>query len=207
MSLSQRYFAGLMRLGDGAQERLYGERKRRLFTGLAPGSTVVEIGPGTGINLQYLPEGTRYVGIEPNPHMHPPLRRKAEDLGLAVELREGTAEALALPDASADAVISTLVLCSVDAPAQALAEIRRVLRPGGTFYFIEHVAASEGSARHRAQRVIKPLWRRLADDCRPDRRTAALIESAGFAEVHLDRFRAGGVLNPVRPHIAGTAVR
>lgn len=205
MSLSQRYFAALMRLSDSAQERLYGERKERLFAGLSPGSRVVEIGPGTGVNLPHLPKGTRLVGVEPNPHMHPSLRRKADAHGIAAALHEGHAEALPLEDAGADAVISTLVLCSVDDPARALAEVRRVLRPGGRFFFIEHVAARDGTARRRVQRLVKPAWRRLADGCRPDQATGALIQQAGFAEVEMERFRAGGVLNPVRPHVAGVA--
>lgn len=207
MSLSQRYFAALMRLSDGAQERLYGQRKARLFAGLAADSRVVEIGPGTGVNLPHLPEGVRLAGVEPNPHMHAPLRRKAEKLDAQVELHEGRAEALPLPDAHADAVISTLVLCSVADVAQALAEVRRVLKPSGRFYFIEHVVAREGTARRRAQRLVKPAWRRLADGCRPDQATGARIREAGFAEVRLERFPVGGVLNPVRPHVAGVARR
>ena len=241
LSLYQRYFAALMRLADGAQERHYGERKERLFDSIAPGDRVVEIGPGTGVNLAHLPPGVRYVGVEPNPHMHAPLRRKADALDLAsVELHEARAEALPLPDEHADAVLSTLVLCSVDRPQQALAEVRRVLRPerqrgsalgvrperqrgadrsspregsapggrpGGRFYFIEHVAASEESTRRRVQRFIKPAWRPLADGCRPDQCTGALIERAGFAEVQTDRFPSGSVLNPIRPHVAGVARR
>ena len=229
LSLYQRYFAALMRLADGAQERHYGERKERLFDSIAPGDRVVEIGPGTGVNLAHLPPGVRYVGVEPNPHMHAPLRRKADALDLAsVELHEARAEALPLPDEHADAVLSTLVLCSVDRPQQALAEVHRVLRPerqrgaarsspregsapggrpGGRFYFIEHVAASEESTRRRVQRFIKPAWRPLADGCRPDQCTGALIERAGFAEVQIDRFPSGSVLNPIRPHVAGVARR
>ena len=124
-----------------------------------------------------------------------------------MELHEGRAEALPLPDASADAVLSTLVLCSVDDVAQTLAEVHRVLRPGGRFYFLEHVAARAGSTRRRAQRLLKPAWCRLADGCRPDQDTSALIQQADFAEVQLEHFRAGSVLNPVRPHIARTARR
>jgi ubiquinone/menaquinone biosynthesis C-methylase UbiE len=207
MSLSQRYFAALMRLSDGAQERLYGERKARLFEGLAPGRRVVEIGPGTGVNLPHLPADTRLAAVEPNPHMHPPLRRKAEACGVDATVYEGHAEAPPLEAATADAAISTLVLCSVDDVARALAEVRRVLRPGGRFYFIEHVAARAGTARRRARRLIKPAWRRLADGCRPDQATGALIRQASFAEVEIERFHAGGVLNPVRPHVAGVAAK
>jgi ubiquinone/menaquinone biosynthesis C-methylase UbiE len=113
--------------------------KRRLFSGLA--GTVLEIGPGAGANLQFLSTGVRWMGAEPNPFMHKYLRVEAGRLGRSIELCGAMAEALPLADRSADNVISTLVLCSVRDPPRALAEIRRVLRPGGKLLFIEHVAA------------------------------------------------------------------
>ena len=206
MSLYQRAFARLMALGDARQHRLYGARKTALFAGLA--GTVVEIGPGSGVNLPYYPPGIRWIGIEPNPHMHPFIREQAARHGLDATLRTTTAGDLGLPDASADAVVSTLVLCSVPSVEAALAEVRRVLRPGGRLLFIEHVAAPEGTGLRRYQRAIRPLWKLLADGCRPDRETHRLLDAAGFAEVHYDHFElpipAAAV---VRPHIIGTAVR
>jgi SAM-dependent methyltransferase len=138
MSLYQRAFARLLALGDDAQHRIYGATKRRLLGGLA--GTVVEIGPGTGLNLAYLPRGVRYVGLEPNPHVHARIRAAARRHGHAAEVRGAPAEASGLPDACADAVVSTLVLCSVDDPQAVLREVQRLLRPGGRFVFIEHVA-------------------------------------------------------------------
>ncbi len=106
------------------------------------------------------------------------------------ELRTGVAEHLPVEDASVDAVISTLVLCSVSDQAQALSEILRVLRPGGRYVFIEHVAADQDSGLYRTQNLIKPIWTFVGDGCQPNRDTAAAIEQAGFSQVEITPFRA-----------------
>lgn len=201
MSLYQRLFAHGLALGDDAQHRIYGDRKRKLFADLS--GTVVEIGPGTGINLPYLQRGIRWVGVEPNPHMHRFIREVAAEQDIEVDLRTATAADTGLPDDCADAVISTLVLCSVPDLDAALAEIRRILKPGGRLVFIEHVAAPADSWLHTLQRGIKPVWQPLADGCRPDRETARAIERAGFADVQYETFRAP--VPVVAPHIIGTA--
>ncbi|MEM1043420.1 MAG: class I SAM-dependent methyltransferase [Bacteroidota bacterium] len=201
--LSARWFAWLLSHGEGFDREMYGAWKRDLLGPLA--GTVVEIGPGGGVNLPYYGAGVRWIGIEPNVHFHAGLRKKAASLGLDADVRSGLAEQTGLPDGSADAVVSTLVLCSVDDPEAALAEVRRVLKPGGTFVFIEHIAAPEASGLRRVQRVIKPLWGVIADGCCPDRETGRRIEEAGFAEVQFERFEAEMPLPVVRPHIAGTA--
>ena len=197
------FFAWLLAHGGGTDRRLYGERKRTLLSGLGP--TVVEIGAGAGPNAAYYAPGTRWLAVEPNAHFHPRLRRAAEAHGLELDVVPAVAERLPLPDGSADAVVSTLVLCSVGDPAAALAEARRVLRPGGRFVFIEHVAAPEGSRRRAWQRRLRRPWGWVADGCRPDRDTETAIRAAGFARVELERFRVPGGL--VAPHIAGVATR
>ena len=194
-----------MHRADGADQRLYGDRKHRLLGDLA--GTVVEIGAGAGPNARYLAPGARWVAVEPNVHMHPYLREQAEEFGLDVQPEVGVAEALPVDDASADAVVSTLVLCSVDDVAQALVEVRRVLKPGGRFVFIEHVAAGRGTFRRSAQRVLRRPWGGVADGCRPDRDTGAAIEAAGFAAVDVEHFDADLPFNLVKPHIAGVAIR
>lgn len=166
---------------------------------------MLEIGPGTGTNLAYLAPAVRWLGIEPNPYMERYLRREAERLGRTVEVRAGTAERLDLMDASVDAVVSTLVLCSVPDQALALAEVRRVLKPGGRFVFLEHVAAPRGTWLRRVQRAVRPAWRLLGDGCFPDRETWQAIGRAGFAQVTLDRFHLPVPI--MAPHIAGWAVR
>ena len=145
----------------------------------------------------------RWIGVEPNPFFHDRLRARGDRLGIDVDVRAATAEALPVADHSVDAVISSLVLCSVRDPAAALREVRRVLRPGGRFVFVEHVAAPHGTGLHVAQRALSPVWRALSDGCHPDRDTGRLIEAAGFAAVDLRRFRLPVPI--MGPHIAGVA--
>ncbi len=201
MSLYQRLFARLLATGDRSQHRIYGERKRALFADLT--GTVVEIGPGTGINLPYYPRDIQWIGLEPNPHMHSYIREQATDAGIDAEIRTAPASNTGLPDAHVNAVVSTLVLCSVPNLDAALAEIRRILKPGGRFYFMEHVAAPEGSWLRTLQRGIKPVWRPLADGCHPDRETEVAIERAGFRILEREAFRAE--VPVVSPHIIGVA--
>lgn len=203
--LGARWFAWLLAHGERLDRETYGNRKRDLLGSLT--GTVVEIGPGAGVNLRYFDSSVRWVGVEPNVYFHERLRRKAGRLGLDAEVHGGVVERLPLPDASADAVVSTLVLCSVDDVAAALTEVRRVLKPGGTFVFLEHVAAPEGSRLRRLQRWVRPAWGVIADGCRPDRETGGLIGAAGFEDVRIERFDAAVPLPVVRPHIIGTARR
>jgi SAM-dependent methyltransferase len=201
MALSDRLFAHTLAWGDEAQHRLYGARKRRLFAGLT--GTVVEIGPGTGVNLPYLPDGIDWIGLEPNSHMHSHLHEHLAGRGLNATLRTRPAQDTGLPETSVDAVISTLVLCSVPDLRGTFAELRRILKPGGRLLFIEHVAAPHDSWLYAVQRGIRPVWRRLADGCHPDRDTGAALEAAGFSSVEYESFRTG--LPVVSPHIMGMA--
>lgn len=203
MSLYQRLFARSLSWGDDAQDRIYGGRKRRLFEGVD--GTVVEIGPGTGVNLPYLPDGIRWIGLEPNPHMHGFIREKLTGREMDADLRSDPVGASGLPDDSADLVISTLVLCSVPDVRVALAEIRRILRPGGRLLFIEHVAADERTALCWLQHGIRPLWQTLADGCHPDRDTDAMLREAGFSSLEMEGFSIG--LPSVSPHVMGWAVK
>ncbi len=164
--------------------RLVGPRKRKLFGDLS--GPVLEIGAGTGSNLKYLPKDAVWYGIE-------------------AEFSLGRAEDLPARDSSMDAVVATLVLCSVKDPRQALREILRVLKPGGRFVFIEHVAAAEGTSTRRRQNWISPMWRLLADGCHPNRETWRFIDQAGFAGVDYERFRVN--LPVAGPHIAGLATK
>jgi ubiquinone/menaquinone biosynthesis C-methylase UbiE len=207
LDLRQRLFAKLYDRATARYERLLHPRKRELLAGLS--GRLVEIGPGTGANLDLFPSGVEWIGIEPNAHMHPALRKKAEALGIRVDLRELSAGRLPLEDESVDAVLSTLVLCSVPDTAQVLAEIRRVLKPGGRFYFWEHVLAREGEALRALQHCLTPLHRLLADGCRCNRDLARDIRGAGFRTVELEEFRVPAAAAPtwVRPHIRGIATR
>ena len=184
-AFSQRWIAWLMRHAMGPYERGMAPRKRELFRHLQ--GTVLEIGCGTGPNRVHLPADARWLGFDPNPHMRPTAC--------------ATAESLPLPDASMDHVIATLVLCSVADPAQALREVRRVLKPGGQFHFLEHVASAPGTWAHGGQRLLHPVCRACADGCNPLRHTGDTIQGAGFVSVELRHFSFG------LPHIIGTALR
>src|SRR5689334_12021755 len=127
--LRKRLFAWVLERGTRRHEPLVADRKRALLGRL--GGDVLEIGPGTGVNLAYLSPTVRWIGVEPNGYLRERLRAEAARRGLAAEVRAGTVERLPVPDRSVDAVISTLVLCSVPDPDAALREVRRVLRPGG----------------------------------------------------------------------------
>ncbi len=141
------------------------QHKQRLFADLS--GTMLEIGAGTGENFAFYPPGIRWIGIEPNLYMQNRLLEAAKRYQINGELRTAVAEQLPVEDASVDTVVSTLVLCSVSDQAQVLREIRRVLRPGGRYLFIEHVAADQDSGLYRTQNLIKPIWSFVGDGCHP----------------------------------------
>lgn len=196
----QRLQAALLGCCGVAHARLVEERRRALLAPLR--GRVVEIGPGLGVNLPHYDATVRWTGIEPNPVLREHLARELSRLGRAGDVADGLAERLPFADASVDAVVGTLVLCTVRDPAAALREARRVLAPGGRFVFLEHVRSP-----HRAERLLQhaaqPAFTLLGDGCHPDRDTAALILSAGFARVELERFRVP--LPVVAPHVSGVA--
>ena len=201
MRLYKRFFARSLASGDLYQDKVYGERKIRLFKKLH--GHVLEIGAGTGVNLPYIPEDVHWTGIDPNPFMHRFVHQKAEHLRMHVNVQLGDASQLAFKDHQFDCVLSTLVLCSVPNPGKAIQEIKRVLKPGGHFVFIEHVAAPKGTILRTTQKAIKPLWRLVADGCRPDRELGHLIERAGFSELQIESFNSGSPVNLIKPHIMG----
>jgi ubiquinone/menaquinone biosynthesis C-methylase UbiE len=198
-----RLHALFMAKGTATYEQILAQRKRALFGDLH--GTVLEIGPGAGPNLRYYPADTQWIGVEPNVHMHPYLRREAERLGRPITIITGTADQIAMPDSSVDAVVSTLVLCSVPDVATNLTEIGRVLKPGGRFLFIEHVAAPPGTRLRRVQGLIRPLWSAFADGCHPDRDTGATLDAAGFKRVRYQPFTVPAPI--IGPHIMGVATK
>ena len=172
--------------------------RRRAVSGAA--GRVLEIGAGVGANFAYYRAVDSVLATEPDPHMLRRARAAAAATGGRVDLLQAAAEALPLPDRSVDTVLCVLVLCTVQDPARALAELRRVLRPGGTLRFMEHVRG--GSIAGVAHDVIAPVWRHFVGGCSPNRRTEVAIEAAGFRIVAHER-RA---MAPDTPLVIGAAV-
>jgi ubiquinone/menaquinone biosynthesis C-methylase UbiE len=167
--------------------------------------TVLEIGAGSGANFDDFSKDIEWVGLEPDASVLATLRSRARRFSKSSRVIEGVAERIPLDDNSVDTVLSTFVLCSVDDPALALSEIRRVLRPGGRFAFLEHVAAPRGSFTRLAQRMTN-LGKRRPGECDPVRDTLAVIERA-FATTDVQHYtiRSASTLGFGIPHIAGTA--
>lgn len=184
-------------------ERSLHAQKERVFADLP--REVVEIGPGVGANLGYLSAGTTLVAIEPNRYMHGALQEAAHAHGVRLDLRERVAEQTGLADSSADAVISSLVLCTVHDPAAVLAEVRRILRPGGTFRFLEHVVAESGTATRVAQRILRRPWAWTFEGCSCERDLEGLVREAGFTSVTVERYRIHTPFLPFNTQIAGIA--
>jgi ubiquinone/menaquinone biosynthesis C-methylase UbiE len=167
---------------------------------------VLEVGAGTGLNLPHYPKAvTTLVLAEPDPHMRSALRRRVGHDGRRVTISDADAESLPFADGVFDVVVLTLVLCTVPDVSRALAESRRVLAPGGTLAFIEHVGGPEGSRRLRWQRRVEPAWRRVAGGCRLTRRTVEAIEAAGFTMKWMKREDLPGAFSLGSPVVRGVA--
>jgi ubiquinone/menaquinone biosynthesis C-methylase UbiE len=177
--------------------------RARTLAGLK--GTVVEVGAGDGANFTFYPdEVERIVAVEPEPFLR---ERASGHSDERVQLRNAVASSLPLADGEADAVVFTLVLCSVD-QEPALAEARRVLRPGGELRFLEHVQAHEPGAIRKVQRVLDAtVWPRLFGGCHCGRDTAGAIADAGFTMTELERLTfPEGSRGPEAAVIIGRAV-
>lgn len=177
-----------------------------LRTGLlrrAAGRTL-ELGAGTGLNLEHYPAEVELVAIEPFEPMARQLRERAAGSGRKVEVVEAEAERLPFPDNSFDTVTGTLVLCTVTDPDRALAEVRRVLRPNGRFLFLEHVRSGDPRRARWQDRFEKP-WYVIGHGCHCNRDTLASIEAAGLAVEELDETKLPAAVPIVEPLIVGAA--
>jgi SAM-dependent methyltransferase len=170
---------------------------------------VLDLGAGTGAMLSYY-EGPIESGaaevtmLEPDPHMREQAVGAAREAGLDVAVSDARAESLPFPDDSFDVVVASMVFCTIPDPEAALDEAARVLRPGGEFRFLEHVA--ESGWRRYAQRVLAPLWSRAAGGCQLTRRTGDLFEEhEAFVVTEMERFHLG--VFPVRPFVRGSLER
>ena len=192
--------AKTIKLIDCPEYESLGELKQALLGSLH--HKVLEIGPGAGANLAYYPNQIDWIGIEPNPYMHPYLEKEAQKHGLSqIKLLQGTAEDLPIEDESIDTVVSTHVLCSVKDLHCSLQEIKRILKPGGNFIFIEHVAGECGTWTRRVQDGIEPVWKIIFDNCHPNRETWKSLADSGWEIVSYQQFHISFPI--VSPHIAG----
>jgi len=154
---------------------------------------VLEVGSGTGAQLPWYAPGTDVTALEPDAGMRGRLVRRAAQAAARVRVVAGVAEALPFPDDSFDAVVSAFALCTVADPAAALAELRRVLVPGGTLLLLEHVHLPWEPGR-RLQSAAAPAWAAAAGGCRLDRDTLRIAVEAGFGVERLSEHAAGWIV-------------
>jgi ubiquinone/menaquinone biosynthesis C-methylase UbiE len=207
MSVWGRIFAAMYdRMMASTEEAGLGDRRQELLAN-ARGS-VIEIGAGTGVNLQHYVPGAvqELVLVEPEEPMARRLERKLAGTSLPGRVVRAPAEALPLPDASFDVAVSTLVLCTVGDQARALAEVHRVLKPDGQLLFIEHVRAEDPRVAKWQDRLL-PLWVRCGHGCHCNRPTLQVLSASGFDVRDVERGRLPKAPPIVRPMIAGVAVR
>lgn len=178
------FAAGYDRVSGPLERSILGPRRARLLAGLD--GQVLDVGAGTGVNLPYFQKASRVVAAEPDPAMRRRLTAKLGTARVPVEVTADAAETLGHGDSSFDAVVFTLVLCSVTSQDRALAEARRVLRPSGQLIVLEHIRGGGGLARWQDR--FTPLWSLVNAGCQLGRETGAAIERAGFSMDNAEYF-------------------
>jgi len=181
--LFARFYTHVLARNEPAEMQAYREE---LLAGLS--GRVVEVGAGSGANFPHYPaEVTEVVAVEPESYLREQAATAGAQAGIRVTVRDGLADALPLEDASCDAAVACLVLCTVPKQATALAELRRVLKPGGELRFYEHVRGTTPRMRRWQHVADRTFWPRLFGGCHTARDTVGAIEAAGFAlERHRD---------------------
>ena len=184
------------------------DHRRQLLAGLV--GDVVEVGAGDGGNFTSYPSTVSSVlAVEPEPYLRARATEQARAAAVPIEVVDASGDRLPVPDESVDAAVLSLVLCSVRDPAAVLAEAFRIVRPGGSLRFYEHVVADGAGALRRVQRVVDAtLWPRLLGGCHTGRDAAKSIVAAGFVVDEIHRFAfPPGWPSPASPHILGRATR
>jgi ubiquinone/menaquinone biosynthesis C-methylase UbiE len=200
----RRLFAAMYdTVGKGSEEAGMREERRQLL-GAAQGATI-ELGAGTGLNLEHYPEAvTRLVLTEPDRHMRVRLGRRVEALSASAEIIDASAEQLPFADATFDTAVVTLVLCSVADQPAALEEVARVLKPNGHLLFLEHVR-SEDPKVAKWQDRIRPIYNLVG--CNPNRETLAAIEASALTVESVRHSEVPKAPKFERPMIVGVARR
>jgi ubiquinone/menaquinone biosynthesis C-methylase UbiE len=190
-----------------AEKRGQGEHRRRLLAGLE--GRVVELGAGSGTNFRHYPDSvTEVVAVEPEDYLRALAEQAATTAPVPVQVVSGVSGDLPLEDASCDAGVACLVLCTVPDQQRALAELARVIRPSGELRFYEHVVSERPFAARLQRLADATFWPRLAGGCHRSRDTGSVIEGAGFQIESCDRFPfSPGPPLPADPHILGVARR
>ena len=168
---------------------------------------MLEVGAGTGVNIRFYSDNiTRLVLTEPDKHMRNLLKEQVDNHRLEnASVASGTAEQIEADDESFDYVVATLVCCSVTDLKACLREIKRVLKPGGSLVFLEHVAAADSTSRKRWQNRINPVWKTFMGNCHLNRETEQAIVTEGFDIIQIDRESMRKAPPIVRPTIRGIA--
>jgi ubiquinone/menaquinone biosynthesis C-methylase UbiE len=196
------------RISTRMEDAGVGVHRHDLLAGLA--GSVLEVGAGNGLNFSHYPATvTSVLAVEPEQYLRALAAGHAQLAAVPVTVTDGTAEQLPAEDASVDNVVATLMLCSVADQQAALAEMHRVLRPGGELRFMEHVLA-ESAGQRRIQRVADATcWPRCFGGCHASRDSVAAITAAGFTITELSRYRLpeSTLPWPTAPHVRGVAVR
>jgi ubiquinone/menaquinone biosynthesis C-methylase UbiE len=197
------YLRSVQRRAGGSED----EYRHRLLDGLT--GSVLELGAGSGINFSSYPSTVEHVlAVEPEPLLRAEALANAAAAPVPVTVVDGVSGALPADDASVDAAVASLVLCSVPDPQRALAELRRVLRPQGELRFYEHVVARQKLAASLQRVADAILWPRMAGGCHLSRDTGSELERAGFTVERSERFTfSPGPPVPPMPHILGVARR
>jgi ubiquinone/menaquinone biosynthesis C-methylase UbiE len=202
-------FARIQAWASAIEERKGGaERRRQLLAGLS--GRVLEVGPGTGVSFAHYPPSVReVVAVEPEPNLRERAHLAAGRAPVPVTVIDGMAERLPLADASVDAAVLAGVLCSIPDPARALAEVARVLRPGGELRFYEHVLARNARLARLQRLLDASVWPRLFGGCHTSRDTERTLVLSGFTVEARERFsfRPTLLATPVAPRILGRARR
>ncbi len=170
---------------------------------------VLEVGAGTGANLVfYTGKVKQLILSEPDDAMRAQLNKKISQSPLQnIVLTQHKAERLDFPDNHLDSIVSTLVCCSVKDLHGALSEINRVLKPGGRYLFMEHVAANDGTRCRRWQNRLNPFWKRIAGNCHLNRDIESAIKLVGFKIIEIQREHMSTSFAFVRPTIRGLAIK
>ncbi|KAH9773962.1 methyltransferase 11 domain-containing protein [Citrus sinensis] len=205
----EEFYASVMNSSMKSYEAEVAGYKSQLFDNLrGKAKKVLEIGIGTGPNLKYYAADTdvQVLGVDPNRKMEKYAQTAAVAAGLPLtnfKFLQAVGEAIPVSDASVDAVVGTLVLCSVKDVDMTL-QVRRVLKPGGIYLFVEHVAAKDGTFLKFWQNVVDPLQQIVSDGCHLTRQTGNNISEAGFSSVELgNAFLSNASL--ISPHVYGIA--